>query len=69
LKAQVTASYRGFQMANSTFPYVAEYNNRQRLRAIGYTDSLENLDAITGEYFVEIAKVISELEKKEMEKQ
>jgi hypothetical protein len=42
--------------------YVAEFNNRQRMKALGFTDSLENLDAVTAEYFIEITQTYARLE-------
>lgn len=63
----MTASYKGFSdYGNATAPYVAEYNNRIRMRKLGFTDSMENLDAVTAEYFIAIAMEYSRLENEEM---
>lgn len=69
LKAQTSASFKGFDgYVNEMCFYVAEYNSRQRLKSLGFVDSLENLDALTGEAFAEISKHISDLEEKEAER-
>jgi hypothetical protein len=50
--------------------YLAEYNRRAQMKQIGYTDSLENLDALTGELFALIADELATLEaaKREQDK-
>jgi hypothetical protein len=69
LKAQVHASYKGHREYNNpTAYYVAEYNNRKRLRSLGFVDAFENLDALTAEYFVEIEHLRDEIERAEAKK-
>jgi hypothetical protein len=47
--------------------YLAEYNRRAQMKAIGYTDSMENLDALTGELFALIADEMATLEEAKRE--
>jgi hypothetical protein len=53
-------------MANETAYFVAEYHNRMRLRKLGFVDDLENLDAVTAEFFIEISQQLNRLESEEM---
>lgn len=48
---------------NGSAFYLAEYNHRAKLRKLGFTDSIENIDAVTAEIFVFISDEISGLEK------
>lgn len=71
MQVEVTAAFKGFDLGDKTSPvsiYVAEYNNRERLRKIGFVEDLANLDALTGEYLVAISKIISKLEDDERKK-
>jgi hypothetical protein len=49
--------------------YLSEYNQRAKLRKLGFSDSLDELDSLTGELFVFISDEISRLESEESEKQ
>ena len=48
--------------------YLAEYNKRAKLRRLGFTESLSELDAFTGELFCFISDEIDKLESEEAEK-
>lgn len=48
--------------------WVEEYCQRMQLRKLGFTDSLDTLDALTGEYFCEIDTISNTLTAEELEK-
>lgn len=65
----MTASFHGWEGIETEFVfYVREFNHRQRLKTLGFTDDLNLVDAYTGEVFVEISQAISNIEKAEAEK-
>lgn len=66
LQAQATASFKGFLVHNEMAPFVAEFNNRKRMIALGYGDFMENLDAYTAECFIEISMLYNKLEIEKM---
>jgi hypothetical protein len=68
IKLQVRASFnRHFEYSNELAYVVAEYNNRMRLKELGFVDSMENLDTLTAEYFIAIAIEKSKLEADKMD--
>ena len=71
LRKQVRASFLNPKAgyANETVFYLSEYNQRAKLRRLGFTESLDKLDSLTGEIFVFISDEISKLESEQAEKQ
>lgn len=61
---QARAAYRGSSMTNEAAPFVAEFLQRKRLKNLGYTTSISELDALKAEIFaiidVELEKCQSE---------
>jgi len=48
--------------------YVDEYNARQRLRKIGYVDSVDGLDAKDATIFLEISSMYDKLDQEKLKK-
>lgn len=48
--------------------YLSQYATRLRLKKLGYTDSIENLDCITAEAFNVISQEIDKIEEAESKK-
>ena len=67
LRKQVRASFLNPKAGytNDMVFYLSEYNQRAKLRKLGFTESLEELDALTGELFAMISDEIDKLESEE----
>ena len=48
---QTRASYRGSTMQNEAAHHIAEYSQRKRLAALGYTTNISELTALKAEIF------------------
>ena len=68
---QVRASFAnpGAGYANESVMYLAEFNRRRQFRQLGYFSDMKDLDALTGEMFIEISDEISRLEEKKRKAQ
>ena len=53
---------------NETVIFLAEFNRRRQFRSIGFVSDLSELDALTGEMFMEIQDEISKLEEQKRKK-
>jgi len=59
----------GAKFVNEAIFFLAEYNRRGKLKELGYTDSISNLDELTGDMFCVIADEIASLEEEQRQKQ
>ena len=66
LKALILNPRSGY--TNKGAIHLHEYNHRAKMRRIGYTEDIENLDAYNGEIFAHISDEISKLEKESMDR-
>ena len=48
--------------------YVSDYNQRMRLRKLGYETDIENLDQVTADAFIAISIEVDKLEEAEQKK-
>jgi len=60
--------FHGFDYSNETFPYCFEYFLRLGMKKIGYGESFDDLDWITCESYMIIAREISDQEKAQSNK-
>lgn len=65
MRKQVRASRKGLPYENDTIEFLAEYNRRKKLREIGFVDSIENLDALTGQMFIVIEDELASIREAE----
>jgi len=70
LKSQCRAAFSGHPGVYTEFSaHVSEYNSRQRLKQIGFVDSLDGLSDEDATIFLEISSIYDKLESERIKKE